>query len=256
MKDRLNKDKFDFYKRQKNENTDFKLPPIITAGEGEPLVFLHGFGSSKEAFLAQIKFFSARYKVFAPDLTGFGENAFMSYPYSLADYAEEFYKLLNFIGEPHVYLIAHSFGCRIAFKALTESIVIKKAVLVGAAGLKPKRSFAYRLKKVCYKFLKPFVNKSVLEKKFFSPDYNTLSPLKKQSFKLILSETFDEKLQKIDVPILAVFGENDKETPPYFAQRIVKNVKGAQKYIMKGCGHFCFVESPHEFNLIANEFLS
>ncbi len=228
----------------------------IIAGDGKPLIMLHGFMSCKEAFSAQIKFFVSRYRVYVPDLTGFGENSFMSYPYSLNDYLNEFFELVALTGQSEVPVIAHSFGCRIAFKALAESCVISQAVLVGAAGLKPRRTLRYRAKKMCYRALKPFVKKKSLEKKFFSSDYNSLSPVMKQSFKLVLGESFDGKLQNVKAPVLAVFGENDKETPPYFADRIEKSVKGAQKYIMKGCGHFCFAERPREFNLIVNEFLN
>lgn len=229
--------------------------PAIIKGEGKPLVFLHGFMSCKEAFGAQIEFFSKRYKVVAPDLTGFGENAFMPYPYSLNDYVNEFYALAERLGG-RVSVLAHSFGCRIALKALTESNVIRQAVLIGAAGLKPRRNVKYYAKKACYKLLSRRLPQKRLEKIFFSPDYNMLSPVMKQSFKLVTSELFDECIKNVNVPVLAVFGENDDQTPPYFADRIVKNMLRAQKYIMKGCGHFCFADAPREFNLVVNEFLN
>lgn len=229
--------------------------PAIIKGEGKPLVFLHGFMACKETFSAQIEFFSKRYTVIAPDLTGFGENAFMPHPYSLTDYVNEFYALAEKFGG-RVSVIAHSFGCRIALKALTESNVIRQAVLTGAAGLKPRRGVKYYAKKAGYKLLKNVLPRKRLEKCFFSPDYNMLSPVMKQSFKLVTGELFDCSLKKINAPVFAVFGEKDDQTPPYFADRIVKNVQGAQKYIIKGCGHFCFIDAPREFNLVVNEFLN
>lgn len=237
-----------------NENGD--ILPAIIKGDGSPLIFLHGFMSSKEAFLSQIDYFSKKFKVYAPDLTGFGENSFMPYPYSLKDYLNDFLRLAAQTQSEKVSVIAHSFGCRITLKALCETNVIKQAVLVGAAGLKTKKSARYYFKRAGYKLLKPFLTKDALEKRFFSVDYNLLDDVKKCSFKLVTSELFDEKLKKISVPVLAVFGENDAETPTYLADRIEKNVLGAQKYIMKGCGHFCFVEKPNEFNFVVNEFLN
>ena len=69
--------------------------PVIIKGEGSPLIFLHGFMSQKEAFLSQINFFSKRFKVYAPDLTGFGENDYMPYPYALCDYLNDFLSLVK-----------------------------------------------------------------------------------------------------------------------------------------------------------------
>ena len=233
-----------------------KALPVIIKGSGKPLVFLHGFMSSKEAFLNQINFFSKKFKVYAPDLTGFGENEKMPFPYTLGDYLNDFLALVSQSKSKKVSVAAHSFGCRIALKALCETDVVDRAVLIGAAGLKTKKSARYFLRKAGYKICKPFLTRERLESKFFSEDYNMLGSVQKSSFKLVTSETFDDKLSAIKVPILAVFGENDRETPPYLADKIVNGVKGAQKYIMKGCGHFCFLEKPAEFNLIANEFLS
>lgn len=229
--------------------------PAIIKGSGKPLVFLHGFMSSKEAFLNQINFFSKRFKVYAPDLKGFGENDKMPFPYTLGDYLNDFLFLVSQTNSKKVSVAAHSFGCRVALKALCETDVIERAVLVGAAGLKTKKNARYFFRKAGYKICKPFLPRERLEAKFFSEDYNMLGDVQKSSFKLVTSEKFDEKLFLIKAPVLAVFGENDRETPPYLANRIVKSVPNARKYIMKGCGHFCFLENPAEFNLVLNEFL-
>ena len=212
--------------------------------------------SQKEAFLSQINFFSKRFKVYAPDLTGFGENDYMPYPYALCDYLNDFLSLVKATENAKVSVIAHSFGCRITLKALCETNAVKQAVLVGAAGLKTKKSARCHLKRLGYKLCKPFLTREILEKKFFSQDYNMLTEVKKQSFKLVTSELFDDKLKLIKAPVFAVFGEKDKETPTYLADRIERGVYKAQKYIMKGCGHFCFLDNPAEFNFAVNEFLN
>ena len=81
--------------------------------------------------------------MYAPDLKGFGDNPDMPYPYCLYDYIAEVkeYIYKNGLTRPHV--IAHSFGARIAIKAASiEPDLFSKLVLTGAAGLKPKTTFA------------------------------------------------------------------------------------------------------------------
>lgn len=226
----------------------------IVCGKGEPLVFLHGYLSSKEAFSAQIAFFSRYYKVYAPDLTGFGKNVPMPYAYDLDDYVREFSQLLKSIGKP-VCVVAHSFGCRIAIKAMSEGLPVKKAVLCGVAGLKPRFSLKKTLKKRIYRAVRPFFNKEHLEKRFFSSDYNMLDGVMKESFKKIVGEYLDDRLETIKCPVLCVFGSNDRDTPPYLAERIRKKLPSVRVEFIADAGHFCFSEKSAEFNYRVREFL-
>ena len=228
--------------------------PALVSGSGEPLVFLHGFMSSKEAFSSQIAFFSKRFKTVAVDMKGFGENSPMTYPYTLSDYVRDFYFLADALGGK-VNVIAHSFGCRVALKAAAESDKINKLVLCGTAGLKTKKSFKFYAKRCVYRLIGGLFEKEKREKIFFSSDYNMLDDVMKQSFKYVTSKFLDDELKNVKSPVLAVFGENDDQTPPYLAKKIKANINGAQTHIMKGCGHFCFAEKPNEFNFAVNEFL-
>ena len=60
---------------------------FIRKGEGKDLVFLHGYLSSKEAFLPFLDYFSGRYRVTAFDFCGFGQSAPLTSPFSVSDYA-------------------------------------------------------------------------------------------------------------------------------------------------------------------------
>lgn len=229
--------------------------PLIVKGSGEPLIMLHGFLSSKEAFLNQIEYFSKYFTVVAYDLCGFGKNTPMPYPFELSDYLYEFNKIANcFDGKVNV--IGHSFGCRVLLYSMATSNKIKKAVLCGVAGIKPKFSFKKQLKGCLYRILKPYLKKELLERKFFSSDYNLLNEVQKQSFKKIVSFYLDGQLDKIQVPILAVFGSKDRETPVKSVGKVLKKqIKECTIVEMKNTGHFCFVQDYNQFNLIAKEFL-
>ncbi len=231
-----------------------KSIPIIERGSGKPLIFLHGFGCSKEFFASQLNYFSRYYRVIAYDLYGFGKNVPATRAYNLADYVAEFNKVAIKYGE-RVSVVAHSFGCRVALKSMAESNVIEKAVLCGVAGLKPYFSFKKAIKRRVYRLAKPFFSKQKLEKAFFSSDYNSLDDVMKTTFKLVTNEYLDGSLRKIKAPTLVIFGENDDQTPPKLARRLTENISNCESYIMKNCGHFCYAERANEFNNVVREFL-
>ena len=240
--------------REYTGNFTFDKNCLIECGRGEPLIMLHGYMSSKEAFLSQIEFFSRYFRVYALDLKGFGNNVPMPYAYSLSDYVDEFNEFVRALNQ-RVYVLAHSFGCRIAIRAMSSGTLVKKAVLCGVAGLKPRFSLKREIRKLAYKTARPFFDRDTLEKRFFSSDYNLADGVMKKSFKKIVGEYLDDDLKNIQCPVLCVFGENDRETPPYLAARITKNLPTAKTEVIADSGHFCFVEKSTEFNYKVREFL-
>ena len=76
-----------------------------------------------------------------------------------------------------------------------------------------------------------------------------------KSFIKIVNEHLDYTLPKIKNQTLIVFGSEDKETPLYMAKKLHKNIKNSKLVIIKGAGHFCFIDNPNKFNLEVREFL-
>lgn len=186
---------------------------------------------------------------------GFGENYNMPYPYSLNDYVKQLkdYIEKNNLVKPNI--IAHSFGGRVALKtAYLYPNLLGKIVLCDSAGIKPKFNLIKMVKKWLFKLLKPILSDK-LKSKFYSSDYNALSPVMKQSFIKIVNEHLDYTLDKIDNRCLIVFGKKDKETPIYMAEKLYKGLKNSQKLIIDGAGHFPFLEKTYMFNREVKEFL-
>lgn len=193
--------------------------------------------------------------MFAPDLKGFGENSDMPYPYCLDDYIlsvrEYMYK--NSIVKPHV--VAHSFGARIVIKSAScDGGLFDKIVLTGAAGLKPKPTLKKAIKRGVFKALKPFLGTERLSS-FYSSDYRALSSVMQKSFIKIVNEHLDKYVHLIKNPTLLIFGENDRQTPPYMAKKILDEIDDCKLSFYKNAGHFCFLDCPLKFNLEVREFL-
>lgn len=223
--------------------------------ETDKLLFLHGYLSCGSSFIHQLKYFEKFFDVYAPDLKGFGDNLGMQKPYTLDDYIDsvEEFKYKNSIVKPHI--VAHSFGGRIALKGtVTAPNFCDKLVLTGCAGLKPKLTVKKIVKRASFFTLSKFIDKSKLTK-FYSKDYNALDGVLKQSFIKIVNEHLDYLLKDIENKTLIIFGEKDKETPLYMAKRLNKGIKNSHLKVIKGAGHFCFIDKPYAFNLLVGEFL-
>ncbi len=226
----------------------------LQKGEGKDLVFLHGYLSNKESFYPQTEYFSKRYRVTALDFPGFGQAEALTSAYSVSDYADWLEEALSELDIFHPYVIAHSFGGRVAIKCLSRGDVFGKAVLCGCAGIIPKRTLKYKLRVKAYRAVKK-ISPRYAEQHFGSAEYRSLSPLMRESYKKIVNEDLREDAKKIESPVLFINGDRDGETPLSSIRVYLSCVKGSRLCVLGGCGHFAHLDNPLAFGLAAEEFL-
>ena len=217
------------------------------------MLLLHGYLSSKEAFAAQVAYFSRFFRVTAIDFLGFGDSRALTSAFSVGDYAEWLKNVMRDLGvlKPHV--IAHSFGCRVAVKAAcVDCTLFDKIVLTGPAGVILKRGFGYRFKVGLYRFVKKFAP-AFAERKFGSKEYRQLSPIMKESYKKIVNEDLRACASGVLNDVLIVEGKDDAVTPRAEAEAYLKCFQKGRMRMIEG-GHFAFAENPVSFNLIVEEF--
>jgi proline-specific peptidase len=65
-----------------------------------------------------------------------------------------------------------------------------------------------------------------------------------------------DALASIVAPTLAITGEYDFICGPACAEDIAGGVRGAEKVVIRDCGHFTFVEKPDEFRSAVERFLA
>ena len=218
-------------------------------------MFFHGYLASKECFTFQTEYFSRFYRVTAFDFRGFGQSAPLPAAWSVGDYAADTARFLDGMGIRRARLIAHSFGGRVAIKLLAaRQDLFSKALLVGCAGVLPRRGLSYRLKVRAYRAVKTFAPRFA-EKKFGSREYRALPPLMRESYKKIVNEDLRADAARIARPVLFINGAEDEETPLSSIRIYLSCVKESRLFCMEGCGHFAHLENPLAFNAAAEEFL-
>lgn len=223
----------------------------FTFGHGEDIVFLHGWGASATAFLFVAKRFCGDHRVTVLDFAGFGESEEPLFAYGVREYACDILTLLEHLGIKQAVFVGHSFGGRVAMElAANYQKLVKKLVLVDSAGLKPRRGLKYYVKIGLHKLLKKFGLKGLKG----SSDYRSLSPIMRESFKLVVNYDQTPLLSKISCPTALFWGNEDKETPPYMAHKLEHGISSSKIFWLNG-GHFAYVDDYNKFILILRAFI-
>ncbi len=216
---------------------------------------MHGYGSKKESFYYQIKYFSQYFKVTAPDFPAFGASSPIDRAWSVGDYADwlkAFYKKAG-LSRPHI--LAHSFGARVALKLLAEDCgYADKLVITGGAGLVKPRSAAYMRRVKRYRLVKRFFPKYA-ERHFGSKEYRSLSPIMKESYKLIVNEDLSGCAKAVKNPTLLIYGSGDTVTPIFEEGATFNRLICGSKLVEMAGTHFCFCEDYDFFNDTVERFL-
>lgn len=240
----------------------------IKQGEGSNILLLHGWGADITLYAGMIAELSKRHTVYALDTPGVGKSDQPPEAWSVDDYVD---LVVDFIKEMHIdktSLIGHSFGGRLITKLMNRKerpCEVDKIVFIDAAGIKPKKKLSTKLKVRKYKIAKKLFANPVLKylypdyvenmrKKNGSADYNSATPVMRATLVKVVNEDLTALLPGIDRPTLLIWGENDPTTPLSDGQKMEKLIPDSGLYVVKGAGHFSYIERPGEVHAALNNF--
>src|SRR5246127_1916236 len=86
----------------------------LQAGDGAPVVLLHGFPETSYAWRHQVPELARKYRVIAPDLRGYGETDKPATGYDKRNMATDLRELMRVLEIPKIALIGHDRGARVA----------------------------------------------------------------------------------------------------------------------------------------------
>ena len=87
----------------------------VEGGEGEPVVFLHGFPECWYSWRSQLPALAPDYHVIAPDLRGYHETEARP-PYDTETLQQDVLGLIGELGERSVHIVGHDWGGAIAWQ--------------------------------------------------------------------------------------------------------------------------------------------
>ncbi|MDR2358858.1 MAG: alpha/beta hydrolase [Prevotellaceae bacterium] len=231
------------------------LSSYTEAGEGSPLVLLHGWGCSAGTFRDLQAGLSGKFRVVAVDFPGFGRSEEPKAVWGCAEYAQWTQRFLQKINIHAPVILGHSFGGRIAL-VLNSRIPVSKLILTGSAGLAatsrpPKKTLA----KYLPGFLKKGILREILIKIAGSDDYKRATPQMREVLKKVIAEDLRPFAEKVSIPALLIWGANDKETPLSTGIGFNAAIPASTLEIMADCGHYAFLENKDMFLHLINKFL-
>lgn len=245
-----------------------------SAGEGPPVVLLHGFSLDTRMWDAQMAALTQAYTVIRYDRRGFGRSALPVAPYS---HAADLHTLLAHLQIPKVALIGLSRGGSVSLDfALTHPTQVTKLVLVDSVLGGYRWSDEYRaLDKMVWETAR---TQGVAAGKvawvahpIFAPALT--QPAVAESFRAMvndytgwhflnrdLDQRLDppaaQRLSEIHCPTLVVVGELDLPDFQQIADLLHTGIPGAQKVVLPGVGHLASMEAAAQFTELLCTFLS
>ena len=116
------------------------------SGAGQPVLLIHGLGSSSTDWQSQVAELSRSYQVITFDLRGHGQSDKPAGPYTMAMFAADTVGLLQALGVSTAHIVGLSLGGGIAFQlAVDVPAVTKTLVIVNSAPALVARSLKERL---------------------------------------------------------------------------------------------------------------
>lgn len=222
------------------------------------LLFIHGSGGSKESWTYQTQYFKSS---IALNLPGHPRGDLIP---TIDGYVEWLRKLIQGEGYRQVVLVGHSLGGGIALLyALKYPQDLAGIITVGSgARLRVHPQFLESLGKAINDPMAENPLNSAYD--FIDPDLAAVlkSRTKENGPAAALNDMracdqFDlmNQIAQIEVPTLALCGDQDAMTPPKYSQFLAGRMPQAKALVIPGGTHMVFAEKPQEVNRAIEDFL-
>ena len=241
-------------------------------GEGPPLLFIHGLGSSIQDWENQVAHFANHYKVIVYDLRGHGKSDKPNGPYAVSQFASDTAILMRELNLPATHVVGHSLGGMIAFQlALDFPDLVKTLTIVNSAPTIVFSAWKNRMflasRKLNVKILGLHsLSRSLGESLFPKPEQANLreqfitrwreNDPQAYLHSLHAFEHWDvtERLKTLDCPTLIITADRDYTTVAY-KQAYLRHIKHAEFVVIHDSRHMTIIDQPEIFNKTLEVFL-
>lgn len=234
------------------------------AGEGTPIIILHGLMGGLSNFEGVANYFSDKgYKIVIPELPIYTQNILKTNVKAFAKYVKDF---ITYKGFDRVIMMGNSLGGHIALyhaKMYPEKML--GLIITGSSGLYesamgdsyPRRGdYEYIKKKAQSVFYDPEVATKEIVDEVFNMANDRIKLIKTLTIaKSAIRHNMANDLPKMHVPTCIIWGRNDNVTPPDVAEEFHKLLPNSALYWIDKCGHAAMMEHPDEFNELMMDWL-
>lgn len=165
-----------------------------------------------------------------------------------------------------VILVGNSLGGHVAIiYAHRYPARVEKLILTGSSGLYENYTVGSFVRRRDYFYIKErieytFYNPSTATHELIEEVLHTLADDQKCIRIIKTAQTTQRNyvtalLPEIDLPVLLIWGEEDKITPTSVAQEFNKFLPNSKLILLSKCGHAPMMEQPVEFNQLLKDFI-
>lgn len=237
------------------------------AGQGFPLLLIHGHLTDHSHWRHQIEPFSRKYRVFAVDVKGYGKSTKPTKEYRVYSHADDLYSMLQKLNISQTHICGHSLGGMIAeVFAIKYPDAVRGLILADSAAMIADDAISSRLSLLTDHDMDWWARQGakrifrLAPKEEVEYEIGIMRRVDKQDYRLALLSVagfnIASHLKKIRAPTLIIQGEKDITVPMWHAEQLRTWIPGAQFAIMKGASHMVPLEKPDEFNKLVLDFLA
>lgn len=249
--------------------------------DGETVVLVHGFSFPYQIWENTYSFLAkSGYRVIRFDLYGRGYSDRPDIEYNAEIFEEQLLELISSLKvKTPITLIGVSMGGAITvFVTSRHPELIKKIVLIDPAGLPLDLPLIGKIMKfpILGEYLFSVFGDSNFEKGFYENFYNPsgmdflkiylIEQMKYRGYKRAILSTLRnfpmselensyEKLAKTDIPILLIWGKEDRVIPFELSKKVLSIIPRTKLLAVEKCGHTPQLEKPELVNPALQEYL-
>ena len=244
-----------------------------TAGDGPPLLFLHGLGSSTRDWEFQMAEFAQSHRVIAMDVRGHGHSAKPPGPYTVKLFSQDVVALLRALNAVPAHIVGLSMGGMIAFQMAVDSPeAVRSLVIVNSGPAMILRTFSQRLL-IRSRFaiirlfgmrtlgrmvagpLFPKPEQAQLRQRFMAQIGGNDPRAYRASLRALIGWSVADRIGQIRCPVLVVASDQDY-TPVEWKRLYASRIPGAVVAVLKDSRHAAPMDQAGQFNRIVRQFLA
>jgi pimeloyl-ACP methyl ester carboxylesterase len=255
-----------------NARSDVKLA-FDESGSGDPLLLVHGLGTSRGVWRVATEALEGRWRVLAPDLPGFGESAPIDGGFGLHAAADAVAALAIERGGGPVDVVGHSLGGAVTIRlAGRHPELVRRLVLFAPAGLAPRPGLlATALSTGVPPFLaarrligRPLAGSRTARRAVLFGAVHDAGRLSSEEARSLLNASrgarslrsaarvaivadVREELDRLECPLGLLWGERDVVVSARIREELARRRSDLPVETIPGAGHVAQAERPSEF---------
>lgn len=232
----------------------------LTAGNGEPLLLLHGGLSSSEEFRGILPGLASKFRVIAMDRGGHGRSADPGKPFEYAAMAAEVDAFLKGIAIESAFVLGSSDGGVVGFHlAARYPKRVRKLIAIGANSRvdgMTEKAVAWIRTRMTLNGLTTDYPQVLQDYRRLAPDPRRVESFIQRTRDLLLRDPYisAEDLPKISQPVLLVAGDRDDIGIEHLTE-LRASLRNSQFLILPNTSHFVVAERPEMLTAAVVDFL-